>query len=109
MKYTAGNTTAFLYISKDTLSQKGSHTSMFITTHEDRPGLLFEILAVFKIKNINMSKIESIPTGEKMGNYHFFIEIDGNQEASDIRDALTFLETIVDVKLLGSYEREFLD
>lgn len=97
------NKTTFIEIRKQGGTQ-GNRTSLAIMPHEDRPGLLFEILSVFKIKNINLTKIESIPTGNKLGEYNFFVEIDGNAKHKNVQDALRFLETIVRVKNLGSYK-----
>lgn len=101
-----GNRTRFIAATKAEPGSKGARTSMAITPTEDRPGLLFEILAVFKIKNINLTKIESVPTGNKMGEYNFFVDIDGSVEEQNVQDALKFLNTIVKVKNLGSYSIE---
>jgi prephenate dehydratase len=104
------NVTRFLLISKNENSEdrlnnlKNAKTSMILEPKVDRAGLLFEILAVFKIKDINLTKIESIPTGEKLGTYIFYIDIDGNLIDKDVEDAINFLKTIVNVYLFGSYE-----
>ena len=70
---------------------------------EDRAGILFEILSVFQIKNINLTKIESIPTGVKMNDYVFYIDIEGNLSENRVKDALEFLKTFVEVDVFGSY------
>ena len=87
-------------------SRVGTKTSMIITPREDRAGLLFEILSVFEIKKINLTKIESIPTGKKMNDYIFYLDIDGALEEKRIQDAVDFLETFVKVDVFGSYNIE---
>ncbi|MFA5986196.1 MAG: prephenate dehydratase domain-containing protein [Parcubacteria group bacterium] len=102
------NITRFIEIrnNKKTCTITGSKTSMIITPTEDRAGLLFEILSVFEIKGINLTKIESMPTGNKMNDYIFYIEIDGALEERRIQDALAFLRTFVTVDVFGSYNIE---
>jgi prephenate dehydratase len=102
------NITRFIEICKNkkTCAITGTKTSMIITPTEDRAGLLFEILSVFEIKGINLTKIESMPTGNKMNDYIFYIEIDGALEEKRIQDALAFLRTFVAVDVFGSYNIE---
>jgi prephenate dehydratase len=99
------NITRFIEISGNmgTCATSGTKTSMIITPTEDRAGLLFEILSVFEIKEINLTKIESMPTGNKMNDYIFYIDIDGALEEKRVEDAIAFLRTFVTVDVFGSY------
>ncbi len=97
------NITRFIEIARDKKQTRGSKTSIIIKPTVDRSGLLFEILSVFKIKDINLTKIESIPTGEKMNDYIFYLDLDGCMEYKNMKDAFDFLNTFVDVTILGSY------
>ena len=99
------NITRFIEISRNKPKnfKVGHKTSIMIKPLEDRAGILFEILAVFQIKNINLTKIESIPTGLKMNDYVFYIDIDGSLEEKRVVDALDFLRTFVEVDVFGSY------
>ncbi len=101
-----GNVTRFVEISlNDGIAiGKNVRTSMMIVPKGDRAGLLHEILSIFKEKNINLTKIESIPSGKKLGEYEFFIEIEGNQSDDEIKDVLTKLGKIHEVYCFGSYE-----
>ncbi len=45
---------------------------------KDRPGVLVDILLVFKAYGINMTRIESRPSKRRFGDYLFYIDIDGN-------------------------------
>lgn len=101
------NLTSFILISNKENENKlngSTRTSLLIHPLSDRPGLLYEILAIFKIKDINLTKIESIPSGKKIGDYLFFIEIEGNQNDKNVKSALDFLRTIHEVYSFGSYE-----
>lgn len=104
----ANNITRFIAVrsAAQRCSINGAKTSMIIVPTEDRAGLLFEILSVFEIKSINLTKIESIPTGNKMNDYIFYIDIDGALCEKRIVDAIAFLRTFVTVDVFGSYAVE---
>jgi len=99
------NVTRFIEISQNTYESEDvrDKTSIMIRPREDRAGILFEILSIFHIKNINLTKIESIPTGAKMNDYIFYIDIEGDLKEQRIADALRFLKTFVEVETFGSY------
>lgn len=79
-------------------------TSIIFST-EDKPGSLYRILDIFSIWDINMSKIESRPTKNWLGNYIFFVDIIGNIEDENVKDALKMVERKSSFyKLLGTYE-----
>jgi len=99
------NVTKFVTISLEE-NQEGVNptTSLILKPKDDKPGLLFNLLAPFALKNINLLKIESLPSGRKMGEYVFYLEIEGNVRDEKVKSALDFLEDIVEVYSLGSYE-----
>ncbi|MDP3698134.1 MAG: prephenate dehydratase domain-containing protein [Nanoarchaeota archaeon] len=99
------NVTKFVAISlEETLKEENLKTSLLLKPKEDKPGLLFNLLAPFALKNINLGKIESLPSGRKMGEYVFYLEIEGNVREEKVKSALDFLQDLVDVYSLGSYE-----
>ena len=99
------NVTKFVAISlEETLVEENATTSLLLKPKDDRPGLLFNLLAPFALKNINLGKIESLPSGRKMGEYVFYLEIDGNVREEKVKSALDFLQDIVEVCSLGSYD-----
>lgn len=79
-------------------------TSLMLTPNKDRPGLLFQILAPFATQGINLTKIESLPSRRKLGEYIFYLEIDGNVNELKIKSAIDFLKTSIEVYSFGSYE-----
>lgn len=105
------NVTSFIVISREEQKEKKPDakykTSIALHPKEDRPGLLFDILAVFKIQKINLTKIESRPTEKKLGEYIFYIDIDGHQLDDNVMSAMDFLRSIIpNIKIFGSYETE---
>ncbi len=106
------NVTRFLVISLEEtkIAEKNSSmtSSLLLTPKDDRPGLLFLLLAPFAAQNINLVKIESLPSGRKMGEYVFYIEIEGDVHEERVKAALDFLRNSIEVYSLGSYEvRDF--
>jgi len=101
------NVTSFVLISKNQneyVEGDNVRTSMMVVPDRDKPGLLFEILSTFKLKNINLTKTVSIPSGKKIGEYLFFIEVDGNVNDEGVKSALDFLKTMHPVEVFGSYK-----
>lgn len=103
------NVTSFILISKteNKLPLQGkARTSILVTPDKDKPGLLYEMLSVFKKNSINLTKIESIPTGNKIGEYLFYIELDGSLDEDKLQSAIDTIKASHDVYSLGSYELE---
>jgi len=81
-------------------------TSVVCFIEKDRPGALLAILHEFSDRGINLTKLESRPTKERLGEYCFFIDIEGHAEDLTVKHALASLRTkILDVKVMGSYPR----
>ncbi len=102
-----GNQTRFILIGKEKSARTGQDkTSIVVMPHEDRPGLLLQILQEFAFRFINLSKIESRPSKQALGQYIFFIDMEGHIEDKVIDDALKCLSCkFRDVKFLGSYPK----
>ncbi|GLX70381.1 prephenate dehydratase [Paenibacillus glycanilyticus] len=101
----SANHTRFVVVSKKPSEEVGhKKTMMLITPSEEYPGVLSSILNVFSALGINLSWIESRPTGRKLGEYRFLIETEagGNEQRMD--KAIKIIETFGhDVHVLGSY------
>lgn len=81
-------------------------TSVVLYQREDRPGGLLELLEQFASRGINMTRLESRPTGEAMGSYCFSIDFEGH--IADARAAETLMglrRVCARVRYLGSYAR----
>jgi prephenate dehydratase len=73
---------------------------------EDRPGLLVGALQAFSDRGINLSKIESRPSKEKLGTYIFLIDVDGHRTDKPLAEALAHIEQASSFfRVLGSYPR----
>ena len=81
-------------------------TSLVAFILDDHPGALLEILEEFTLRGVNLSRIESRPTGVGLGRYCFSIDCEGHIEDARVGEALTGLRRMcADVRFLGSYPR----
>jgi prephenate dehydratase len=81
-------------------------TSLVAFMREDHPGALMEILEQLTMRGVNLTRIESRPTGAALGNYCFSIDAEGHVADARVGEALMGLHRVcADVRFLGSYER----
>jgi prephenate dehydratase/chorismate mutase/prephenate dehydratase len=95
------NMTRFLVLSKEENREGGNKCSIVFST-EHKAGTLFSVLEVFASKNINLTRIESIPS--EPGNYAFFLDFEGSIKNDRIVAALKEARRITtSFKLMGCY------
>lgn len=101
------NATRFVLLERARPAPTGDDKSSLVCFIEkDRPGSLLAILHEFSDRQINLTKLESRPTKERLGEYCFFIDMEGHADAPPVRYAIDSLKTkILQVKVLGSYAR----
>lgn len=81
-------------------------TSLAVFIAIDHAGALLEILTEFAKHNVNLSFIQSRPTGRELGHYHFIIDAEGHIEDASVSAAIAGLRKICeDIRFLGSYPR----
>jgi len=81
-------------------------TSVAAFLAEDHPGALLEILTEFAVRGINLTTIQSRPTGDRLGQYYFFIDCEGHIDDARVGEALMGLRRVCrQVRFLGSYAR----
>ncbi len=81
-------------------------TSLVLYIGEDHPGALLEILTEFAVRGVNLTRIESRPTGGGIGDYFFSIDIEGHVDDSRVGEALMGLRRVcADIRYLGCYPR----
>lgn len=99
--------TRFVVVGREAAEPSGrDKTSLVAFIAEDKPGALLEILQVFAERDINLTKLESRPTKRVLGEYCFFIDLEGHVEDDVVADALKTLEAkVARLKSLGSYPR----
>jgi len=79
-------------------------TSLAVFIAIDHAGALLEILNVFAKNQVNLTFIQSRPTGMELGHYHFIIDAEGHIEDKAVADTLAGLKVICeDIRFLGSY------
>ncbi|OFI39083.1 prephenate dehydratase [Arthrobacter sp. SW1] len=104
-----GAVTRFVLVSRPgplTPRTGADKTTVVVPLPEDRPGALMEILDQFASRGVNLSRIESRPTGQYLGHYFFSIDADGHAEDARVADALAGLHRISPAtRFLGSYAR----
>lgn len=102
----AQNQTRFVLLQKNNQEKVPStgKTSLIFSTPHD-PGSLYQILNIFALWNVSLSKIESRPSKNKLGEYIFFTEIEGTTENLDVTEALRMIRRKTNFyKFLGSYK-----
>ena len=103
------NITRFFCLAREDNKPTGyDKTSIVFYTAEDRPGLLYEILREFALRNINLTKIESRPSKRALGDYLFFIDFQGHRTDERVKEALDAIRPkVAMLKILGSYPKRF--
>jgi prephenate dehydratase len=81
-------------------------TTVVVFQRDDHPGGLLELLEQFSTRGVNLSRIESRPTGDALGQYCFSIDCEGHVREARVAEALMGLHrTCSEVRFLGSYPR----
>ena len=79
-------------------------TSLAVFIAIDHAGALLQILNEFAKHEVNLSFIQSRPTGSQLGHYHFIIDAEGHIDDQPVAAALAGLKEICeDIRFLGSY------
>ncbi len=101
--------TRFVLVEQPGVASKSTgedRTSLAVFIAIDHAGALLEILTEFAKHNVNLSFIQSRPTGRELGHYHFIIDAQGHADDPSVSAAITGLRSICeDIRFLGSYPR----
>ncbi|AXR79707.1 prephenate dehydratase [Natrarchaeobaculum sulfurireducens] len=90
-------------------SRGGGKTSVVVYPNTNYPGLLLELLEPFGDRDINLSRVESRPSGQRLGDYVFHVDVEAGLYESRTEAALEDIESLAEngwVKRLGSYDTE---
>ncbi|MFA5035136.1 MAG: prephenate dehydratase [Candidatus Margulisiibacteriota bacterium] len=101
------NKTRFVVLAKKDHARTGDDkTSIAFSIAKDRPGGLHDVLAEIAGRDINLTKIESRPSKKALGDYYFFLDMQGHRADPQIREVLGKIKKKTSfLKLLGSYPR----
>lgn len=81
-------------------------TSLVAYIGMDHAGALLEILTEFAKNDVNLTFIQSRPTGRELGHYHFIIDVEGHLDDAAVKRSIEGLRAICeDIRVLGSYPR----
>ncbi len=81
-------------------------TTVVLFERDDHPGALLEMLTEFAVRGINLTRLESRPTGAGLGRYCFSADCEGHIAEARVGEALSALHrSCADVRFLGSYPR----
>jgi prephenate dehydratase len=100
------NQTRFVAVARGHVPRPSGHdkTSIVCFQRADHPGSLHGILGQFAARNINLTKLESRPTKQGLGDYCFVIDLRGHLADEIVADCLRDLHaSLAEVKFLGSY------
>ena len=101
------NSTRFLVISGKSSERTGRDKTSVMFSVKDRVGALYDILKPFAKNNINLTKIESRPSGKKVWEYIFFVDLEGHADDKSVKMGLDELKDhTVFLKVLGSYAKK---
>lgn len=102
------NETCFWILAKRPLSEKAltrtTRTSIIFYFAKNRPGSLFSVFKIFADLGINLSRIESRPTGKKFGEYLFYLDFGADATRGVGKKAMERLKQVAShVQSLGTY------
>ncbi|ELY50774.1 prephenate dehydratase [Natronorubrum bangense] len=90
-------------------SKGGGKSTLVVYPNANYPGLLLELLEPFADRDINLTRVESRPSGQRLGDYVFHIDIEAGLYEARTKEAIEDLEELAEkgwVRRLGSYDTE---
>jgi len=100
----ANNTTRFLLLGREKPVFSGEAKTSLVLALRDSPGALCRILNPLAQREINLTRIESRPSGSKLGDYIFFIDLEGHINSQEVNNAIRELrKNTFWLKILGCY------
>ena len=100
------NETRFFVIGREPARRTGDDKTAIMFTTAHKPGALAEVLDVFKENGINLTDIEKRPSKKVNWEYYFFIDAQGHQDDSGMRQAIDQARHhCLQLTVLGSYPR----
>ncbi|MFB6110806.1 MAG: prephenate dehydratase [Halodesulfurarchaeum sp.] len=106
---TSNATRFFAVAGPEERSISGGKTSLIIYPNTNYPGLLLELLQPFAERDINLSRLESRPSGERLGDYIFHVDLEAGLYEDRTQAAVAEIEGLASngwVKRMGSYDVE---
>lgn len=101
-----GNFTRFLLVRRSMRTRSDANkTSIVFATH-NIPGSLFRCLAVFALRDVSLTKIESRPWRGRPWEYRFYVDFLGRPDTAPGQQALAHLSELTSfLRVLGCYPK----
>ena len=101
-----GNFTRFLLVRRTAHTRAEANKTSIVFATKNVPGSLFRCLAVFALRDINLTKIESRPWRGRPWEYLFYLDFMGRPVTPPGREALSHLRELTSfLRVLGCYPR----
>jgi prephenate dehydratase len=81
-------------------------TSLLVSVGDGTPAALPGILSVFSGRRVSLAWVQAWPTGVRLGNYRYFVDVEGHIDDQPVRHAVAALSEVgARASFLGSYPR----
>lgn len=102
-----GNFTRFIALGREPAPrEEGQAKTMLVMATAHQPGSLYKCLGFLAANNINVLKLESRPSRQRVWEYVFYLDFEGHRDDPPVRKALADLaEHTTFCKVLGSFAR----
>lgn len=102
-----GNYTRFIALGREPAPrEEGDAKTMLVMATAHQPGSLYKCLGFLAANNINLLKLESRPSRQRVWEYVFYLDLEGHRDDGPVRKALAELaEHTAFCKVLGSFVR----
>jgi len=101
------NATRFIVLGRQDAEQEPHCRTSLVVEVRDRPGALYGILREFALREVNLTRIESRPVKKRLGQYLFFIDLEGHRSQEAVKSAIQSVQRkAANLKVLGSYPRD---
>jgi len=105
----SGNFTRFLLVRRGARTRTSANKTSIVFATKNVPGSLFRCLAVFALRDVNLTKIESRPWRGRPWEYLFYLDFLGRPDTTPGREALSHLQELTSfLRVLGCYPRSKL-
>jgi len=100
------NITRFLVIAPKSPGKTGRDKTSIMFSIKDKVGALYTMLAPFAESGINLNRLDARPSGRKVWDYVFFLDMEGHIEDEKVASAIERLrQDCMFLKVLGSYPK----
>ncbi len=100
------NYTRFLVIAAKSPGRTGRDKTSIMFSIKDRVGALYDMLSPFAGAGINLTRLDARPSGRKVWDYVFFLDMLGHIEDTGVSEAIEALKKdCLFLKVLGSYPK----